>query len=106
MAKYLIEASYTADGVKGLARTGGSSRRSAAESMAREMGGSLESFYFAFGDADAFVVLDLPDNVTAAAVSMAVNQSGFVRCKTTPLLTVEEVDDALGRGASYRPPGT
>lgn len=69
------------------------------------MGGKLEAFYYAFGDSDAFVIVDAPDNATTAAISLAVNSSGAVALKTTPLLTPEEIDQAAQKTVSYRPPG-
>src|SRR6059058_5888216 len=97
MPKYLIEASYTADGVKGVQSGGGSARRDAVAAMAQGAGGSLESFHFGFGDSDAYVVVDLPDNESAAAVALAVNASGAASAKTIVLLTPEEVDAAAKR---------
>ena len=106
MPKYLIEASYTADGLKGVLAKGGSSRRDAVKTMASEMGGSLESFHFAFGDADAYVILDMPDNVSVAAAAMTVSASGAAAAKTTVLLTPEEVDEAAKQSVNYVPPGS
>src|SRR5437016_5495347 len=106
MPKYLIQASYTSQGVAGLTREGGSGRRETVESMVRGLGGKLESFYFAFGDIDAYVVVDIPDNVTAAALALAVNRSGAVKTTTVPLMTVEEVDQAVKKTVSYRAPGS
>ena len=106
MPKYLIEASYTQEGVKGVQSAGGSSRREAVSALAEGLGGSLESFYFAFGDADAYVVVDLPDNESASAVALAVNATGAVTVKTTVLLTPEEVDAAAQKSVDYRPPGS
>ena len=105
MPKYLIEASYTLEGVKGVQRSGGSARREAVEQVAKSVGGQLESFYFAFGDRDAHVIADLPDNESAAAVALTVNASGGATVKTTVLLTPEEVDAAAKRSVDYRPPG-
>jgi uncharacterized protein with GYD domain len=105
MPKYLIQASYTSEGSKGLAREGGSSRRAAVEASVRSVGGKVDAFYYAFGETDAFVIIDLPDNASAAALSFAVNQSGSVRLRTTVLLTLEEVDQAVKRTIDYRPPG-
>src|SRR5689334_15956016 len=82
MAKYLFEARYTAEGIKGVAREGGSGRRSAVEKLAQGLGGKLEAFYYAFGDVDAYVIIDCPDSVTAAAAALAINQSGTVTVKT------------------------
>ncbi len=87
MAKYLFEVSYTAQGAKGLLKGGGGKRRAAAEQAAKSVGGRIESFYFAFGDADAFVIADVPDHASASAVSLAVSASGGAHCKTIVLLT-------------------
>ena len=106
MAKFLVRASYTADGAKGVQSGGGTSRRDAVAQMAEGLGGSLESFYFAFGDTDAFVVLDLPDNRTAAAASIAVNTSGAATSDVVVLLTPEEIDEAAKLSVDYRPAGS
>jgi uncharacterized protein with GYD domain len=103
--KYLIEASYTLEGVKGVQSAGGSSRRDAIAKLAESVGGQLESFYFAFGDRDVYTVVDLPDNESATAVALTVNASGAVTVRTTVLLTPEEVDAAAKRSVDYRPPG-
>ena len=105
MAKFLFQASYTLDGVKGIQSAGGSSRRDAVAQVAESVGGSLESFHFAFGDSDAYVIVDLPDNESATAVAMTVNASGGATVKTVVLVTPEEVDAAAQRSVAYRPPG-
>ncbi len=105
MPKYLIQASYVGEGVKGLLKDGGTRRRAAAEAAAKSLGGSLESFYFAFGDTDAYLVVDLPDNVAMSALALTVGATGVVRCKTTVLLTPEEVDKVVQKTATYRAPG-
>jgi uncharacterized protein with GYD domain len=105
MAKYLFEAKYTAEGAKGVARDGGTGRRAAIEKAVAGIGGRLETFYFAFGSTDVYVIVDLPDNVSAAALGLAVGQSGLASTKTTVLLTVEEVDAATKKSVAYRPPG-
>lgn len=105
MAKYLFEASYTQAGVKGVQDAGGSSRRDAIADVAKSVGGSLEAFYFAFGDSDAYVIVDLPDNESATAVALTVNAAGAAQVKTTVLVTPEEVDAAAQRSVQYRPPG-
>jgi uncharacterized protein with GYD domain len=105
VAKFLIEASYTIDGVKGVQEAGGTSRRDAVAQVAQSVGGQLESFYFAFGDSDAYVIVDLPDNESAAAVALTVNAAGGATAKTVVLLTPEEVDAAAKRSVDYRPPG-
>lgn len=106
MPKYLIEASYTLQGVKGVQSAGGSTRRDAVSEVAESLGGSLESFYFGFGKADAYVTVDLPDNESAAAVALAVNASGGATTRTIVLLTPEEIDSAAKRSVSYRAPGS
>jgi uncharacterized protein with GYD domain len=106
MPKYLIEASYTQEGAKGVQSAGGGSRRDAVAQLAESVGGRLESFYFAFGESDAYVVVDLPDNETAAAVAITVNSAGGATAKTTVLLTPEEVDAAAQRSVDYKPPGS
>lgn len=105
MPKFLFEAMYTQDGVKGVRTAGGTSRRDAVAQVAESVGGKLDSFHFAFGERDAYVIADLPDNESAAAVALTVNASGGATVKTVVLLTPEEVDAAAQRSVSYRPPG-
>ena len=105
MAKYLVEARYTAEGAKGLAREGGTGRRAAAAKAVEGLGGKVESFYYAFGDVDAYVIFDVPDNVSAAALALAVGQSGGINTKTVVLITPEEMDQAGKRAVDFRPPG-
>ena len=106
MPKFLIEASYTLEGVQGLRSAGGSSRRDAVAHALESAGGSLEHFYFAFGDSDAYVIVDLPDAEAAAAVALTVNSAGGATTKTVLLMTPEEVDAAAQRSIDYRPPGS
>ena len=106
MPKYLVQASYTREGVEGVRAKGGSSRREALAETARSLGGGIESFYFAFGDHDAYLIVDLPDNEAAAAVAMTANAAGGAAVKTTVLLTPEQVDEAANRSVQYQPPGT
>jgi uncharacterized protein with GYD domain len=105
MPRYMIKASYTAEGVKGLAKAGGTARRAAVQKMLEGMGGTLESFYFAYGADDVFAVFELPDAASAIAAGLAVNASGAVRVSTTPLITPEEVDAACKKLPEYRAPG-
>ena len=105
MPKFLIEAGYTPEGVKGLRKDGASKRRQVVEAMLKELGGKLESLYFTFGDTDVVCVVDLPDNVSSAAMSLAVNASGLTTLKTTPLLTIDEMDAAIKKQPGYRGPG-
>src|SRR5260221_11259287 len=105
MAKFMIKASYTVEGMKGLIKEGGSGRKAMLEKMLGPLGGSVESFYFAFGDADVYSVVELPDAVSAAAVSFAINASGAVQTSTIPLLSASDVDAACKKSIGYRAPG-
>jgi uncharacterized protein with GYD domain len=105
MPKYLVQANYVGEGLKGLLKEGGSSRRAAVEKLFGSLGGKVEAFYYAFGDTDLFVIADVPDNVTAAALSLTVNAVGAATAKVTVLLTAEEIDAATKKSPSYRPPG-
>jgi uncharacterized protein with GYD domain len=95
MPKYLVEGRYTSDGVRGLAREGSVRRRDDITKMIESAGGKLETLYFAFGDADFFIIYDAPDNISAAALSVVANQSGFVTSKITVLMTADEMDQAI-----------
>src|SRR5262249_773219 len=105
MPKYLIAASYTSSGASGLLKDGGSARRTAAEQALKSAGAKLEAFYFAFGEHDAYVIVDAPDNVSIAAASVAINASGAVQSKTVVLMTAEEMDAAVKKTVTYRKPG-
>jgi uncharacterized protein with GYD domain len=105
MPMYLITANYTAQGMEGIRSKGAKSRVDAVRAMLEGVGGSLESFYFAFGDTDVFAIADVPGDEAAAAVAMTINATGAVSIRTTKLLTVEQIDDALSRTVSYAAPG-
>ncbi len=105
MPKYMVHASYTAEGAKGLLKSGGTARRKATEELLASLGGRLEAFYFTFGDEDAVLIVDLPDQVAASAIGMAVSASGAIRTRSTVLITPEEVDEATRRQVKFRPPG-
>jgi uncharacterized protein with GYD domain len=106
MPKYLITGSYTLSGIKGVESEGGTGRRDAVDKLAASLGGSIESFHFAFGGDDFHVIVELPSNEAAAAAAMAVAASGAASPKTTVLLTPEEVDAAAKLSPSYRAPGS
>ncbi len=106
MPKYLFEVDYSAEGTRGLIKDGGSARRKAIEKSVKKVGGKVEAFYFTFGTRDAVVIAELPDNVTAVALSLAVSATGAVAYKTTPLITVAEVDQATKKKVAYTPPGS
>ncbi len=105
MPRYLIVANYTAQGEQGLLSVGGSARRKSVTEMVTKLGGSVETFDFAFGADDVFCVVNLPDNVTAAAIGLAVGASGLVAVRTIVLLTPEEIDAAAQKHADYHGPG-
>jgi uncharacterized protein with GYD domain len=107
MAKYLLKASYTADGLKGVMEVGGTSRVKALEGTLTGVGGSLESFYFAFGGDDVYLIVDLPDHAAAVALAAAVATSGAIsRYETVVLLSPSEVDQAMNVAVDYVPPGS
>jgi len=105
MAKFLTQASYTSEGLRGLAKDTASGRKAAIIKGVEGLGGKVEACYYAFGADDVVVVTDFPDNVSAAALALAVGSTGLVDIRTTPLLTVEEVDQALKKSVAYRAPG-
>ncbi|MEU5279601.1 GYD domain-containing protein [Streptomyces asoensis] len=105
MPKFLIQASYTPEGTKGLLGEGASGRREAVERVVAGLGGTVEAMYFAFGEDDLVCILDLPDPVAMAAASLTVKASGALRTRATPLLTLDEVDEATRRQVPFRAPG-
>lgn len=105
MPRYLIQFSYTNDGLQGLLKEGGPGRRDSLQRLAESLGGTLESFYYAFGEEDGIAILNFPDNVGMAAALLTVNASGAATTRTTVLLSPEEIDEARERGGDYRPPG-
>lgn len=105
MTKYLIEANYTHTGVQGLIQEGGSSRRKALSETVEGAGGTVEAIYYAFGGADLLMIVDLPDNETAVAVSMTLNAGGGIKVSMRVLMTPEEIDGAVAKSVPYRAPG-
>lgn len=105
MSKYLIAANYVGEGIKGLLKEGGSGRREAIKKLVESAGGTVEGIYYAFGETDIFVILDMPDNASVAGLSLVVNASGAVTAKTVVLMTPEEMDEATKKTVNYRPPG-
>lgn len=105
MAKYMIKANYTQAGLAGLLKDGGSKRRTVVEKLAASVGGSVEAFYYAFGETDLYVIIDAPDNVSAATASLVASAAGGAEVSITVLLTAEEVDEAAKRSATYSAPG-
>ena len=105
MTKYLFEANYVGEGIKGLMREGGTKRRDALVDAVNSVGGSLESFYYAFGDTDVLGVFDVPVQTDAAALSLMINSTGNVDVRLKPLMTPEDIDEAVKKTPSYRAPG-
>ena len=105
MAKYLICGSYTEEGLKGLLKEGGTKREEATKQAVESMGGTLETYFFAYGDNDFYFVVDQPDNVNGIAGILLANASGAVKLKTIPLITPEEIDEAVKKTMDWRPPG-
>ncbi|MEO7429027.1 MAG: GYD domain-containing protein [Acidimicrobiales bacterium] len=105
MPKYLLEVNYTLDGVRGVAAKGGSARKAAAQAAAKSVGGKVDSFHFAFGGTDVFVIADMPDNTAAAALAIAVTAGGGATVRTTALVSPEEIDAAVAKTVKYTPPG-
>ena len=105
MPKFLVEATYTSEGYRGLAKDKASGRKTAVAQAVKKLGGKLDAIYFCLGENDVILIVDLPDHVTAAALGSAACASGMARTKTTVLLTVEEADEALSKPVAYRAPG-
>jgi uncharacterized protein with GYD domain len=105
MAKYLLRANYTIDGTEGLLKEGGTARRQAVAELTKSLGGSLDAFYYAFGDADAYVIVDLPSQEAAAAAALVVGAGRGAHVSTTVLMTCEQIDEAAKLSPQYRPPG-
>ncbi len=105
MPKFLVHGNYIGEGIAGLLKEGGTSRRAAVETLVASVGGKVEALYYAFGDTDVYVLVDMPDNAAATALALKVNASGRVAIRTTPLMTPEDVDEAVKRTPDYRPPG-
>lgn len=104
MPKYLIQASYTVEGTKGLLKEGGTGRRRAVDATVASLGGTVEAMYFTFGADDVVLIVDFPDATSMAAVSMMVTASGALQTRATPLLTVEEMDEASRKQGTFQAP--
>ena len=104
MPKFLAQGTYTFDGIQALVNQGGTARRAAVTKAVEALGGKVEAFYFAFGEHDIYAIVDAPDNVTAAALSLGIGASGIGGIQTTVLLTPEEIDQAAGKALKYPRP--
>ena len=105
MAKYLVKANYTIEGSKGLLKDGGTTRRAVVDKLFKSLGGSLDAFYYAFGETDLYIIADFPDEASVAAASLFVASSGGATCNITVLLTPEQIDEAAKKSPTYSPPG-
>ena len=105
MPKFMIKATYTAEGMKGLHKDKASGREKAVAHACEALGGKLDHMYYALGEDDTFVIVDLPSHVEAASLGTAVGASGKATTRTVSLLTIAEADKALSKDAKYRPPG-
>jgi len=107
VSKYLIKASYSTEGIKGVLSGGGSAREAAIGKLVSGVGGSLESCYFAFGSDDIYIIADIPSQTAAVAIAGTVGSTGAVsKYETIVLLTPAEVDEARNIAVDYAPPGT
>lgn len=105
MSRYMFRANYTLEGLQGLLKEGGTGRRKAVETLVSSVGGHLLSLDYAFGADDIYVVCELPDDETAAALSMRISASGSATVATVKLLSPEQIDSAVDRQLEYRKPG-
>ena len=106
MSFYLIQASYSTQATAAMINNP-QDRAAAVRPVIERMGGKLHGLWLAFGEYDAVVIAELPDNVSAAAVSMAVGSSGGISSyRTTPLITSSEAMEAMKKAnaAGYQPP--
>jgi uncharacterized protein with GYD domain len=106
MPKYLLDVKYSLQGIRAVKAHGGSARVAAATELVESLGGKLDSFYFAFGETDAYVIADLPDNASAASAAQTVSAGGGATVRTVVLLTAAEIDAAASKTSTYRPPGS
>lgn len=106
MPTFLIKATYTAEGTRGLLKDGGTGRKEAIEALINSRGGELKGFYYAFGEDDLYIIAMLPSHSDLAAVSLTINSSAGARVKAHTLLDVTEIDEAVQKAVRYRPPGT
>lgn len=105
MPKYLFHVNYVGDGIKGLLRDGGTKRKEVTEKLINSVGGKIESFYFAFGETDLYIIADMPDSAASASISLTSAATGMIAGKTTVLITPEELDKAVKIKPTYQPPG-
>jgi uncharacterized protein with GYD domain len=106
MPKYLVKANYTPpEGMKGLIADGGTARVKAVEQLLASVGGTVEAFYYALGETDAYVIVEVPDQASGIALSLTVNASGLATTSIVPLITPQEIDAAVKMSPLYDAPG-
>ncbi len=105
MAKFLVHATYSAEGFKGVIKDKASGRKAALEKALASVGAKVDAMYFTFGEYDVVLIVDAPDNATVMAVGLSACSTGLARTSTTPMLTIEEVDQAIKKSVKYRSPG-
>lgn len=106
MPKYMIQAQFSEGSLKGTIEEGGTARHQAVKAAVESMGGTLDAYFYTFGDYDVIGIAEMPDNATAAGFAMAVaSAGGTAATKTTVLLTPAEMDEAVKKHPDYRPPG-
>jgi uncharacterized protein with GYD domain len=105
MSRYLLKIKYTVDGINGVRKDGGTARVEVARKLVESVGGTLASFDFAFGDVDAYMVIEAPNNASVAGASSIVGAAGGASVETVALLTGTEMDQAMKAQAEYRKPG-
>ncbi|RKN49576.1 GYD domain-containing protein [Micromonospora endolithica] len=103
--KFLVTAKYTTEGIRGVGKEGGTVRAEVIRALIENAGGQVEALYFAFGEFDLYILCDLPDHVTAAAVGVGSRAAGGVDATVVTLLTPEEIDTAARTPVMYQPPG-
>jgi uncharacterized protein with GYD domain len=106
MGHFLLKGSYSQAGIQGVLKDGGTGRRAAIDALVKSVGGTIEACYWALGEDDIFVIAELPDNESAAAVAATVGATGAISIRTTVLLSAADVDAAVAKHPSYRAPGT
>ena len=102
---FLVKATYTAAGLKGLQAEGGSRRAEVIRALVENAGGEMTGMYYALDGSDVYVLCELPDLMTAASLTIAIRTSGGLELHTSPLLTLEEIDQAVRIPVAYQPPG-
>jgi uncharacterized protein with GYD domain len=105
MPLFMARGSYTSEGAAGLTRSGATHRQAQLAAMAKGLGGRLEAMYFGLAENDTFIILELPDTVTAAALAKAVNAAGTGHCNIEPILTPQEMNEALKIDTRFAAPG-